>query len=181
MFMAAANMKIVPASAPPPTQVSHPKTSPVADSIGTVEAAATMIEPSTFEQTSNVAAKGSLAASLLDGTADGLPTIETITASAAGEDLFWWPRQIVFSPDQAVRRDGAPQQFSDASATILPGSAAAAEPVAADALALSRLFQSSAQAVPGKGDRLVVNRQGKGNLPAAMASNGQQLGLLKSD
>jgi hypothetical protein len=181
LIMAAANMKIEPASAPPPTLVSHPKTSPVADSIGTVEAAATMTEPSTFEQTPNTAAKGSLAASLLDGTADGLPTIETIAASAAGEDLFWWPRQIVFRPDQAVRRDGAPRQFSDTSATILPGGAEAAEPVAADALALSRLFQSSAQAAPGKSDRLVVNRQGKGSLPAAMASNGRQLGLLKSE
>jgi hypothetical protein len=181
LIMAAANMKIEPASAPPPTLVSHPRTSPVADSIGTVEAAATMTEPSTFEQTPNTAAKGGLAASLRDGTADGLPTIKALAASASGEDLFWWPRQIVFSPDQAVRRDGAPQQFSNTSATILPGSAAAAEPVAADSLALARLFKSSVQPAPGKGDRLVVNRQGKGSLPATMASGGQQLGLLKSE
>lgn len=181
LIMAAANMKIEPASAPPPTLVSHPKTSPVADSIGPVEAAATMTEPSTFEQTPNTAAKGGLAASLRDGTADGLPTIKALAASASGEDLFWWPRQIVFSPDQAVRRDGAPQQFSNTSATILPGSAAAAEPVAADSLALARLFKSSVQPVPGKGDRLVVNRQGKGSLPTTMASGGRQLGLLKSE
>jgi hypothetical protein len=48
-------------------------------------------------------------------------------------------------------------------------------------LALARLFKSSVQSVPGKGDRLVVNRQGKGSLPATMASGGQQLGLLKSE
>jgi uncharacterized protein YcbK (DUF882 family) len=173
LIMAAANMKIEPASAPPPTLVSYPKASPVADSIGTVEAAATMIEPTTFDQSSNTATKGSLAASLRDGTADGLPTIKAIAASAAGEDLFWWPRQIVFSPDQAVRRDGAPQQFSAASATILPGGAEAAEPVAADTLALAHLFQSSVQTAPGKDDRLVVNRQGKGSLPATMAIGGQ--------
>ncbi len=181
LIMAAANMKVEPASAPPPTLVSHPKTSPVADSIGTIAAAATMTELSTFEQTSNAAGKGSFAASLRDGTADGLPTIKVIAASAAGEDLFWWPRQIVFSPDQAVRRDGAPQEFSATSATILPGSAEAAEPVAADTLALTRLFHSSVQSGPGKDDRLVVNRQGKGSLPTSMAIAGQQLGHLKSE
>ncbi|MGQ0486200.1 MAG: DUF882 domain-containing protein [Hyphomicrobiales bacterium] len=181
MFMAAANMKIEPASAPPPSLVSHPKTSPVEDNIGTVEAAATMTEPTTFEQTSNAAGKGSLAAALRDGTADGLPTIRAIAASAAGEDLFWWPRQIVFSPDQAVRRDGAPQQFSDTSATLLPGGAEAAEPVAADTLALAGLFQSSVRTAPGKDDRLVVNRQGKGSLPATLAAGVRQLGLVKAE
>lgn len=179
LIMAAANMKIEPASAPPPTQISHPKASPVADSIGAVEAAATMAEEPSLEQISNAAAKGSIAASLLDGTADGLPTIKTIAASAADGDLFWWPRQIVFSPDRAIRRDGAPQQFSDKS-TILPGSAEAAQPVAADSLALSRLFRSSAQAAPGKSDRLVVNRQGKGSLPATSLGS-KILGLLKTD
>jgi len=180
LIMAAANMKIEPASAPPPTQVSHPKVSLVADSIGIVEAAETMTEEPPLEQSSNTAAKGSIAASLLDGTADGLPTIKAISASAADNDLFWWPRQIVFSPEQAIRRDGAPQQFSVTSAAILPGSAEAAQPIAADSLALSRLFQFSAKAAPGQNEDLVVNRQGKGSLPATGLGS-KILGLLKAD
>ena len=179
LIMAAANMKIEPASAPPPTQIYHPKASPVADSIGTVEAAETMTEEPSLEQISNAAAKGSIAASLLDGTAEGLPTIKAIAASSADGDLFWWPRQIVFTPDQAIRRDGAPRQFSESSAALLPGSAEAAQPIAADSLALSRLFQSSAQAA-GKSVRLVVNRQGKGSLPTASLGS-KILGLLKAD
>jgi len=180
LIMAAANMKIEPASAPPPTQIYHSKSSPVADSIGTVEAAATMAEEPPLDQISNAAAKGSIAASLLDGTADGLPTIKAITASAADGDLFWWPRQIVFSPDRAIRRDGAPQQFTGASTSILPGSAEAAQPIAADSLALSALFQSSTTAAASKSDRLVVNRQGKGSLPTTSLGS-KILGLLKSD
>jgi len=146
LMMAAVNMNIEPASAPPALVVK--RNSPVNDSIGAVEAGETMAEL-TLDPVSNSDGKGDLADALRNGTDSGVPVIKTITASAAGADLFWWPNQIIFNGDQAVRRDGEPRTFAEGVAGILPGSAEAAEPESAS----------------GKGDMLSVNRQGKGNLP----------------
>jgi len=151
LMMAAVNMKIEPASAPPALVVK--RNSPVNDSIGAVEAAETMAELTTEDSVSSAAGKGDLADALRDGTASDVPVIKTITASAGGSDLFWWPRQIIFNGDQAVRRDGEPRLFADSVAGILPGSAEAAE--------IPRVAS-------GKGDRLSVNRHGKGNLPGEL-------------
>jgi uncharacterized protein YcbK (DUF882 family) len=172
LMMAAVNMKIEPASAPPPTLVK--KASPVSDSIGVVEASETMAELS--DPVSNIAAKGSLAASLRNGTEADVPVIKTITASAAGADLFWWPQQIIFNVDQAVRRDGAPQPFGETVAGILPGSAEAAETPIMPKLARATLPELAT----GKGDMLVVNRQGKGSLQMPMSiAKRQTIGLLE--
>ncbi|MCB1380716.1 MAG: DUF882 domain-containing protein [Alphaproteobacteria bacterium] len=163
LMMAAVNMKIEPASAPPPDQMARQKPSPVSDSIGVVISAETMAELSADAPTSNAAAKGSLATELRDGTASGVPMIRTLTASAAGDDLFWWPTQVIFNSDKAVRVDGAPQRFGDTVAGLLPGvdEAEAAEP----APALPRLAVAAMpELASGKGDMLVVNRQGKGSL-----------------
>ncbi len=159
LMMAAVNMKIEPASAPPPTQVERQKPSPIdGNSIGVVEAAETMAEP-----VSNSAAKGSLVSEIASGQTTEVPVIRSITASAAGDDLFWWPQQLVFDTDKAVRRDGAPQQFGESIATLLPGiEEAAADPAPAlPRLAVASTVQASAE---GKGDMLVVNREGKGSL-----------------
>ena len=174
LMMAAVNMKIEPASAPPPLTVKL--NSPVSDSIGAVEAPETMAELTLFDPISNIAGKGDLAGALRDGTASGVPVIRTIAASAAGADLFWWPRQIIFNGDQAVRRDGAPRPFADTVAGILPGSAEAAE--------TPRLTAADVpESASGKGDMLSVNRQGKGNLPAEMTLSRamrQTVGLLEN-
>ncbi len=64
-----------------------------------------------------------------------------------------------------MRRDGAAQQFSEAPLTdLLPGvSEAQAEPVDGQPrLAVAEMAQVSA--AEGKGDMLVVNREGKGSL-----------------
>lgn len=183
LMLAAVNMKIEPASAPPPTQISHQKSSPVGDGgIGTVISAETMAELSSIQQVSNISAKGSLAVQLRDGTESGVPVIKTITASAAGDDLFWWPSQVIFEGDQAMRRDGAPQPFGETVASLLPGlsDAAAAETIEL----LPRLAVASMPGLAaGKGDMLVVNRQGKGSLlknaPAVLVK-GQKLGQLTS-
>ena len=157
-MMAAVNMKIEPASAPPPTLVK--RNSPVTESIGAVEAAESMAELTQLDPVSNLAEKGSLASALRDGTASDVPVIKTITASAAGTDLFWWPQQIIFNGDQAVRRDGVPQPFADTVTSILPGSAEAAE-----IRTIPQLIEATMQEpASGKGDMLVVNRQGKGSL-----------------
>jgi uncharacterized protein YcbK (DUF882 family) len=161
LMMAAVNMKIEPASAPPPTQVVRQKPSPIeGNSIGVVEAAETMME--TSELASNVDGKGSLASELVAGGTEGVPVIRSITASAAGDDLFWWPQQLVFNSDKAVRLDGEPRQFAETLAGLLPG---IDEAHAEAAPQLPRLAVAAMQApATGKGDMLVVNRQGKGSL-----------------
>ena len=158
LMMAAVNMKIEPASAPPPAWNEGKKPSPVAsESIGVVEAAETMVEP-----TVNAGEKGSLAAEIMSGESSSVPVIKSITASATGDDLFWWPQQLVFDTDKAIRRDGAPQQFGDGLAGLLPG---IDEAQADTSPQLPRLAVASMQAsASGKGDMLVVNREGKGSL-----------------
>lgn len=176
LMMAAVNMKIEPASAPPPDPTVRP--SPVAgNSQGVVIAAETMTETATLE--SNAAAKTSLTDEIEKGDAEGVPTIRAITASTTGDDLFWWPQQLVFDSNKAVRRDGAPQQFAAgtvAVASLLPGvsDAQAEEPQPQmPRLAVAEMTQAPAN---GKGDMLIVNREGKGSLLDPSTLNATQLG-----
>ena len=181
LMMAAVNMKIEPAAAPPPTEVVRQKPSPVSDNMGVVVAAETMTEISA-QPSSNASAKGSLANQLRDGTASEVPVIRTITASASGDDLFWWPTQIIFNSDKAVRRDGEPQAFASTTASLLPGIEEAA---AATAPALPKLaIAAMPELASGKTDMLVVNREGKGSLmldaPAFQAKK-LKIGQLESN
>lgn len=183
LMMAAVNMKIEPASAPPPTQVVRQKPSPIdGNSIGVVEAAETMME--TSDLASNAEGKGSLASELVAGDSETVPVIRSITtASAGGDDLFWWPQQLVFDTDKAVRRDGAPQQFAESIAGLLPG---IDEAQADTAPQLPRLAVAAMQQAPatGKGDMLVVNRQGKGSLmmdAPAMKEKKLKLGMAEGN
>ncbi len=172
LMMAAVNMKIEPASAPPPDQMARHSSQPLeGSSIGVVIAADTMTETSEAGDSG----KTSLAEDLMDGEAEGVPTIRTITASTAGDDLFWWPQQIIFDNAKAVRRDGAPQQFAENGLSdLLPGAGeapAAAQP-RMPRLAVAQLGQLSS----GKGDLVVVNRAGKSDLqvsPPAMGKTAQ--------
>ena len=179
LMMAAVNMKIEPASAPPPAQDARQR--PVSDSIGVVIAAESMADASGAQPTSNAAAKGSLAGQLVDGTATGVPLIRTLAVSSAGSDLFWWPSQGIVNPEQAVRRDGAPQAFSTGDAGILPGfeAAAAEPPPSLPKLAVAAMPELAS----GKTDMQVVNREGKGSLmedAPALKAQRQKLGMLES-
>ncbi len=178
LMMAAVNMKIVPASAPPEDPTARP--SPVAgNGQGVVIAPETMTETASLE--SNAAAKSSLSEEIESGDAKNVPTIRTITASASGDDLFWWPQQLVFDSNKAVRRDGAPQQFTPgatAVATILPGvsdAQADEQPAQPQRLAVAQMAAAPQETADGKGDMLVVNREGKGSLlvPAKPLKLGQ--------
>ena len=161
LMMAAVNMKIEPASAPPPDWNEGQKASPVAgESMGVVEAAETMTEP-----TINASGKGSLTAEIMSGQSSTVPVIKSITASAAGDDLFWWPQQLVFDTDKAIRRDGAPQQFGESLVGLLPGIEEAQADTSPQLPRLAVASITSTQATgSGKGDMLVVNRAGKGGL-----------------
>ena len=165
LMMAAVNMKIEPASAPPPDQMARYKAAPLeGNAIGVVPAPETLIE----EPQSNAAGKTSLAEELRNGDAEDVPVIRSITTASAGGDIFWWPQQVIFDPGKAVRRDGAAQQFTDAPLTdLLPGvsQAQAATVTEAPRLALAETAQDrQADRAEGKGDMQLVNREGKGSL-----------------
>lgn len=114
MLMAAANIKadqklirITAASAPPPSQSGKDQPSPVADSLGTFMAAASVdpsLDPANAKGTNS---KTSLVHDLKNGTATGVPTIKPLIASAGGSDINWWPL-LALNPDAAIRRDGKP-------------------------------------------------------------------------
>jgi uncharacterized protein YcbK (DUF882 family) len=174
LMMAAVNMKIEPASAPPPDQMARTRPAMLdGTAIGVVPAPETMLD----ETQSNVAEKTSLAEELRNGSSDDVPVIRSITTASAGSDIFWWPQQLIFDPNKAERRDGAAQQFSEAPLSdLLPGVSEAEAAPAAEAprMALvnpSQVVAEQVTAAEGKGDMLVVNREGKGSLLSPPALN----------
>ncbi len=190
LMMAAANMQIEPAAAPATGVQTNFKSRIVDDSLGAVAGAESMVEEPDVTQTANVSAKGSFADSLRDGTAEDVPLIRPLTASAGNDDLFWWPKQLTFSPEQAIRRDGAPQE-------IVPDDSETIAEMAAPQLSSSNLMVAQANAatlpaVPslqimstGKGDMLEVNRSSKGSMlmnePVVAQKKRQTLGEFIED
>jgi uncharacterized protein YcbK (DUF882 family) len=166
LMMAAANMdvNIQPASAPPPTEVVRTKPSVVNDSLGVVVAATTLSEPSDISQTSNASGKGSFADSLRNGTAKGTPLIKPMMASAGSSDINWWPQALIFNPEQVIRRNGAPQAFTTDDNPLVPTAQAQTIRVIEPGTAAADMQQTATE----KGDSLVVQREGKGSLPAAL-------------
>jgi uncharacterized protein YcbK (DUF882 family) len=157
MLMAAANMKadqkmirISAASAPPPDQSGTNKLSPVADNLGTEMLA----ENPTAVPTKLTKAKSTFAAELRNGTTDDAPVIKPLLASAGGSDINWWP-QLFLNGEAAIRRDGAPAIIGATQGSSLPMAAS----LTADGSDITT--QTPAD---GKGDLLVVNREGKGAL-----------------
>jgi uncharacterized protein YcbK (DUF882 family) len=155
LALAAAHMHIEPASAPPEAQIysKKKKISPVSDSLGAVEAAETMIEPSGQEPVSDLSTKTSFAASIRNGTADDAPLLKPLTASLNEAGIEWGD---LFGAEQAIRQDGKPQ-FSQEDVPVVP------KPVELE-------VTSGQHSGPGKGDLLVVNRAGKGGLPASLST-----------
>ncbi len=161
MLMAAANMKADPtlirisaASAPPPSQTGNDEPSPVADSLGTVMAAAAE-EPMPAHLKSTKSAKGNFATQLRNGTTDDAPVIKPLLASAGGSDINWWP-QLFLNGDAAIRRDGAPSVIGATADSTLPMAATLDEDG-------SNIANADANS-DGKGDLIIVNRDGKGDL-----------------
>ena len=187
LMMAAANMKIEPAAAPANDVQTNFKSRFDSESLGVIAGAESMAEEPDVTQTANVSAKGSFADSVRDGTAENVPLIRPLTTASAGnDDLFWWPKQLTFSPDQAIRRDGAPQE-------VVPDDSETIAEMAAPQLSSSgsmMVAQANAATLPeiptlqtvssGKGDMLEVNRTAKGsmlmNQPVAMKKKRQSIG-----
>jgi uncharacterized protein YcbK (DUF882 family) len=172
MLMAAANIKadqklirITAASAEPPDQSGRDKPSPVAGSLATMMAAVAVDdETTTLVQTPNKNGKSSFAAELRSGTTDDAPLIKPLLASAGGSDINWWP-QLLLNGEATLRRDGAPTLIGTKNDTTLP--------VAAKLSAESDTSANAQAPANGKGDLLVVNREGKGNLEMPIATTGK--------
>jgi uncharacterized protein YcbK (DUF882 family) len=167
MLMAAANMKPAPqlirieaASAPPDSQ-SNSTVSPLSTSaLSTLmEQASADPEIATKTQIPNKKGKGNFAAEIRNGTATDAPVIKPLLASAGGSDINWWP-QLSLNAEAAIRRDGAPAMIGNRNDSSLPLEASLADEATDDT--------SSQQSASGKGDLLVVNREGKGSLDEAV-------------
>ena len=183
LMMAAANMVIEPASAPPESQSAKSHPSVIADNLGVVEAAETMSDETALAQMSNAAAKGSFADAIRDGTAQGAPLIKPMMASLSSSDINWWPEELLFNPAQTVRQNGAPQDFTTNEISLVPN--AVAQPVMRTTATLNaQAGMAQSPFTSGKSDMLVVERAGKGSLPSTLSTllNGfEKLGQLETD
>ena len=167
MLMAAANMKAAPhlirieaASAPPDSQ-SGRTVSPLSTSaLSTLmEQASADPEIITKTQIPNKKGKGNFAAEIRNGTATEAPVIKPLLASAGGSDINWWP-QLSLNAEAAIRRDGAPSIIGSKTDSALPLEASLADE--------SNDNTPGQQTASGKGDLLVVIREGKGSLETAV-------------
>ncbi|MFT3987482.1 hypothetical protein [Aestuariivirga sp.] len=142
---AAYDMKIEPASALPPVIIKQ--NAPLKN-------AAVVVASADDEQppVSNLSGKGSLTDDIFGGKKAPAPKTIT-TASASGSDLFWWPQQATKPAGKNTAAQGL--------AGILPGGNAEA----ADVSTMPKLAVATISA-SGKGDLQVVDRTGKGSLPA---------------
>ena len=179
MLMAAANIKSVrisAASGGPPDLSGNSTPSPVADTaaLSTLVETAMVEEPELLQPKANQKGKGNFAAELRNGTTDDAPVIKPLLASAGGSDINWWP-QLFLNGEAAIRRDGAPTLIGSSDESSLPKAAVLGEE------GISSGTQTSAE---GKGDLLVVNREGKGNLDApalGIINNTQKVGQLVTE
>lgn len=150
------NVVIKPVSAAPEqtwSTKSNRRPSPVADAIGTVEAAETLagIEVAPI---SAVDGKSSLDADIRTASADPAVRIEPVLATQTEPS---WVTALFSSAEAGLRRDGVKT----------PASAITSMPVAAilGPDGSGEIEISAPVAAEGKGDALFVNREGKSSLP----------------
>jgi uncharacterized protein YcbK (DUF882 family) len=156
MMMAAANMKIEPASAEPDDQLSKAKPSPVkVAQLQPLEGVEALIEEAFEGQQTNAAGKSDLAAEIRDGVAVNVPVIRPVLAASLADELDWWP-QLLASSDALLRRNGAPPSLDSVDQGSLP--------VAAQLPAEPQIMTA------GKSDLQVIVRETKGDLESAQVT-----------
>jgi uncharacterized protein YcbK (DUF882 family) len=145
---------VIAANAPPPSQVAQEPLDQ--KSLSTVVAEVDLrsqAKPNT--KTSTTKSKGNFVTEVRNGTAIGAPLIKSVLASAGGSNINWWP--LFFRDASALaRRDGAPPLIGadDASTPLI----ASTHGASSDGVTVDQ------EPADGKGDLLVVNREGKGDL-----------------
>ena len=149
LLLAAANMKVPPqlirinaASAPPPDQAGN-TVGPTGQGLGVLMQAAAV--------DTTAAGKGGLGSELRNGTAKGLPVIKPMIASAAGNDIDWWPTQMLRTQEEAIRRDGQPALIGTIDQDVLPKAAVLGANSNGSAYAAT-LADDEQRAADGKGD-----------------------------
>lgn len=149
LMAAAANMFIEPASAPPDTTWLRKKSAMV-DNLGPVPAAATLLEE--IEVVSQ--GKGSFAEPPENGRTR-VDVIEPMIATANATSESWWPNIVWLSPEQIIRRDGAPRTLSVDNNPLVS---------AAQAITPEHDMPEHDKDAP-----LEVERKGKGSLPWSLS------------
>ena len=153
LFQEAMNMTIEPVSAPPEAQNWTRKSKPAADPQGVVIVNA---EDDAFPE-SNEGGKSNLDVAVKPKSKPAIRS--TTTASAAGEDVFWF-QNATGSEEEA--QAGQPLVKKTASRSI------------------KRKPADSVGDASGKGDLLVVNRSGKGDLDLSLLTKRRKVGELKA-
>ena len=90
-------IRINAASAPPPDQSGN-AVGPTGQGLGM------MMQAAALDSNGSAASKTGLGSELRNGTAKGLPVIKPMIASAAGNDIDWWPTQMLRTQEEAIRR-----------------------------------------------------------------------------
>lgn len=143
LMMAAANMQIEPASAPPPTRIERRR--PLVEGVALATVDPSIDSAITDEdQTANQDGKGSYG-EVVKPKARMKPVL-----ASAGDDINWWPQQKTHAAAKPLNTIELP-------------------PVDAQPL---QKHEAVIEATPadGKTDLLVIDRSGKGSLPAPLPS-----------
>ncbi len=176
VLMAAAaadgSLQITPASAEVPSKNFGAKPSVIRDnSVATTASLGEMIKRTLdIGQRTNRSAKGSFAAAIRKGDVTTTPLIRPLVASAQRseeDEKLWWPMRLFTSVDSLMRRDGAPQPFTNGAsvASLSEADEASLQRIIASLTNDAVITETSAP-VSGKADKLIVNRTGKGDLVA---------------
>ena len=153
MLLAAANMKTAPqmirinAASAPPLDQSGKAVGPTGQGLGMLMEAAAL-DPASQKA---LASKGGLGAELRSGTSKGLPVIKPMIASAAGNDIDWWPTLALRSQEETIRRDGQPVLLGTIDQDVLPRAASLA-PETHGSGAYAAALAEEQHAADGKGD-----------------------------
>ena len=143
---------IHPTSAPPPTQVLKSNHSDVAVVGSNTKAVKIELGKTKIALADS---KGKAVELLQKNTAKSIPAVQPILASADGSNINWWP-EFSLDGQSAIRRNGTPALIG----TVEQSQLALASELSAEAADTTGV-QTSAE---GKGDLLVVNSDGKGDL-----------------
>ncbi len=153
MMMAAANMKIEPASAPPPEAIANRRKNTHTDD-EMVAGLETLLEDSDLLQTSNIDGKSDPVMLPAQGVAQEVPIVRPMITASYDDSFAWWP-QLLSNNETLLRQNNAPQSIGE-DTSLLPMEA------------------QSQQIASGKGDPQVVVRQGKGDPEFALFATAAQ-------
>lgn len=151
-------ISIEPANAPPESQTFKIKPTPVVDALGTIAEAESLLGDEPVEVVSNMETKTSFAADLRDNTGLDAETTDITYAMVGGGDVSWWKR--LFSSAEELKRNDSTAAAVDVNIQDVMPRPAILGPDGSGVVGYGQV-----QSAEGKGNLLIVNREGKGNLP----------------